>query len=175
MEADAKRLQTKEEELLKKKEIIKSHLTQLKKERKDLRTAVEAASGRKQLVLSCPLKSVFYPLIHINHLHLSGKPLHASLSEQLKKLEDKCKKKEDEWVNLELELTEVKESLKKALSGGVSLGLTIEPKAVSSNFQVRPQCSVVTLRFVCQRWCVESCCPEQEGGVHVCPRWGRRH
>ncbi|XP_024144153.1 actin filament-associated protein 1 isoform X2 [Oryzias melastigma] len=108
VEADAKRLQTKEEELLKKKEIIKSHLTQLKKERKDLRTAVEAASG---------------------------KPLHASLSEQLKKLEDKCKKKEDEWVNLELELTEVKESLKKALSGGVSLGLTIEPKAVSSNFQ----------------------------------------
>ncbi|XP_011471755.1 actin filament-associated protein 1 isoform X2 [Oryzias latipes] len=108
VEADAKRLQTKEEELLKKKELIKNHLTQLKKERKDLRSAVEA---------------------------VGGKPAQASLSEQLKKLEDECKKKENERVNLELELTEVKESLKKALSGGVSLGLTIEPKAASSSVQ----------------------------------------
>lgn len=39
-------------------------------------------------------------------------------------------------MNLELELTELKESLKKALSGGVTLGLTIEPKAGSSGLQV---------------------------------------
>lgn len=81
----------------------------------------------------------------MNVLHLTGKPAQASLSEQLKKLEDECKKKENERVNLELELTEVKESLKKALSGGVSLGLTIEPKAASSSVQVRPQCSIVIL------------------------------
>lgn len=53
-------------------------------------------------------------------------------------MEDECKQKEEERVNLELELTEVKESLKKALSGGVTLGLTIEPKAGSSSLQVRP-------------------------------------
>uniref|UniRef100_A0A3P8T8T4 Actin filament-associated protein 1 n=1 Tax=Amphiprion percula TaxID=161767 RepID=A0A3P8T8T4_AMPPE len=107
VEADAKRLQAKEEELMKKKQEIRNHLTQLKKERRDLRTAVEAAAKRSQ----------------------------ASLSERLKKVEDDCRQKEEERVNLELELTEVKESLKKALSGGVTLGLTIEPKAGSSGLQ----------------------------------------
>lgn len=55
----------------------------------------------------------------------------------MKKVEDQCKLKEEERVNLELELTEVKESLKKALSGGVTLGLTIEPKAAAFGPQVR--------------------------------------
>lgn len=66
-------------------------------------------------------------------------------------MEEDCRQKEEERVNLELELTEVKESLKKALSGGVTLGLTIEPKAGSSGPQVRaprtPCCPVVRL------WC----------------------
>lgn len=48
VEADAKRLQTKEEELMKRKNDIRGHLTQLKKERRDLRTAVEAAAGRRR-------------------------------------------------------------------------------------------------------------------------------
>ncbi|XP_075890030.1 actin filament-associated protein 1 isoform X1 [Nelusetta ayraudi] len=108
VEADAKRLQTKEEELMKRKNDIRTHLTQLKKERRDLRTAVEAAAGKRS---------------------------HASLSERLKKVEDECRVKEEERVNLELEMTEVKESLKKALSGGVTLGLTIQPKAGSSGPQ----------------------------------------
>uniref|UniRef100_A0A1A8G9V4 Actin filament-associated protein 1 n=1 Tax=Nothobranchius korthausae TaxID=1143690 RepID=A0A1A8G9V4_9TELE len=108
VEADAKRLQTKEEELMKKKQDIRNHLTQLKKDRRDLRTAVEAAAN-------------------------AGKRSQASLSERLKKVEDECKQKEEERVTLELELTEVKESLKMALSGGVTLGLTIEPKAGSSS------------------------------------------
>ncbi|CAB1414002.1 unnamed protein product [Pleuronectes platessa] len=108
VEADAKRLQAKEDELMKKKQEIRSHLTQLKKERTDLRTAVEAAAGKRS---------------------------HGSLSERLKKVEEQCRQKEEERVNLELELTEVKESLKKALSGGVTLGLTIEPKTGSSGLQ----------------------------------------
>uniref|UniRef100_A0A3Q0S6P0 Actin filament-associated protein 1 n=1 Tax=Amphilophus citrinellus TaxID=61819 RepID=A0A3Q0S6P0_AMPCI len=108
VEADAKRLQAKEEELMKKKQEIRNRLTQLKKERRDLRIAVEAAAGKRS---------------------------HSSLSERLKRLEDECKLKEEERVNLELELTEVKESLKKALSGGVTLGLTIEPKAGTSGLQ----------------------------------------
>lgn len=74
----------------------------------------------------------------------AGKRSHASLSERLKKVEDNCRQKEEERVNLELELTEVKESLKKALSGGVTLGLTIEPKAGSSVLQVRTWCGVWT-------------------------------
>ncbi|CAL8376518.1 unnamed protein product [Boreogadus saida] len=108
VEADAKRLQAKDDELARRKQEIRNRLTQLKKERRDLRSAVEAAAGKRTL---------------------------ASLTERLKKVEDECKQKEEERVTLELEMTEVQESLKKALSGGVTLGLTIEPKSASSTPQ----------------------------------------
>ncbi|XP_056325363.1 actin filament-associated protein 1 isoform X2 [Danio aesculapii] len=109
VEADAKKLQAKEEELMRKKQEIRNRLTQLKKDRKDLRTAIENNTAKRS---------------------------QASLTERLKKVEDECKLKEEERVSLELELTEVKESLKKALNGGVTLGLTIEPKTGSSSPQV---------------------------------------
>uniref|UniRef100_A0A3B1KHV9 Actin filament-associated protein 1 n=1 Tax=Astyanax mexicanus TaxID=7994 RepID=A0A3B1KHV9_ASTMX len=117
VEADAKRLQLKEEELLKRKQEIRNRLTQLKKDRRDLRTALENNTGKRS---------------------------QASLTERLKKVEEECKLKEEERVNLELELTEVKESLKKALNGGVTLGLTIEPKTSSSS----PQSPVLVKRTV---------------------------
>ncbi|MCJ8738831.1 hypothetical protein PDJAM_G00040340 [Pangasius djambal] len=117
VEADAKRLQAKEEELMKRKQEIRNRLTQLKKDRRDLRTAIENSTGKRS---------------------------QASLTERLKKVEDECKLKEEERVNLELELTEVKESLRKALSGGVTLGLTIEPKSSCSS----PQSPVLVRRTV---------------------------
>ncbi|XP_056627454.1 actin filament-associated protein 1 isoform X1 [Triplophysa dalaica] len=117
VEADAKKLQSKEEELMKKKQEIRNRLTQLKKDKKDLRTAIENNTGKRS---------------------------QASLTERLKKVEEECKLKEDERVNLELEMTEVKESLKKALNGGVTLGLTIEPKTSSSS----PQSPVLLRRTV---------------------------
>nr|XP_003220063.1 PREDICTED: actin filament-associated protein 1 isoform X2 [Anolis carolinensis] len=104
----AKKLQTKEEELLKKKEALRNRLAQLRKERKDLRAALEANVGRKPLII---------------------------LEDKLKKLEEECKLKESERVSLELELTEVKENLKKALAGGITLGLAIEPKSGTSTAQ----------------------------------------
>ncbi|XP_030629594.1 actin filament-associated protein 1 [Chanos chanos] len=111
VEADAKRLQQREEELLKRKQEIRNRLTQLKKDRRDLRAAIENSTGKRS---------------------------QASLSERLKKVEEECKLKEEERVNLELELTEVKESLKKALNGGVTLGLTIEPKTGGSSIPQSP-------------------------------------
>ncbi|XP_071609542.1 actin filament-associated protein 1 isoform X3 [Heliangelus exortis] len=108
VEADAKRLQSKEEELLKRKEALRNRLAQLRKERKDLRAAIEVNAGRKTQVI---------------------------LEDKLKRLEEECKQKEAERVNLELELTEVKESLKKALAGGITLGLAIEPKSGTSSPQ----------------------------------------
>ncbi|XP_063313808.1 actin filament-associated protein 1 isoform X3 [Pelobates fuscus] len=117
VEADAKRLQMKEEELLKKKEALRNRLAQLRKEKKDIRAAIEANAGRKSQVL---------------------------LEDKMKKLEDECKVKETERVNLELELTEVKESLKKAMAGGITLGLAIEPKSGTS----RPQSPVLRHRTV---------------------------
>ncbi|KAL6118938.1 afap1 [Pungitius sinensis] len=125
VEADAKRLQVKEEALMKKKQEIRTHLTYLKKERRDLRTAVEAAAGKRS---------------------------HTSLLERLNKVEEDCRQKEQERVNMELEMTEVKESLKKALSGGVTLGLTIEPKAGSSGIQ-----SPATLRRAQESSSFSSC------------------
>ncbi|KAJ8008074.1 hypothetical protein DPEC_G00100990 [Dallia pectoralis] len=125
VEADAKRLQAKLDELMKRKQDIRNRLTQLKKDRKDLRTAMEASTGKRSA---------------------------ASLAERLKKVEDECKLKEDERVSLELELTEVKESLKKALSGGVTLGLTIEPKSGTSS----PQ-SPVLLRRTLENSPISSC------------------
>ncbi|XP_015859518.1 actin filament-associated protein 1 isoform X2 [Peromyscus maniculatus bairdii] len=108
VEADAKLLQSKEEELLKRKEALRNRLAQLRKERKDLRAAIEVNAGRKP---------------------------QAALEDKLKRLEEECKQREAERVSLELELTEVKESLKKALAGGVTLGLAIEPRSGTSSPQ----------------------------------------
>ncbi|XP_048402312.1 actin filament-associated protein 1 isoform X3 [Stegostoma tigrinum] len=102
VEADAKRLQSKEEEMKKQKEILRTRLAQLRKDRRELKAAIETCTGKK---------------------------FQAALETKLKKLEEECKIKETERVNLELELTEVNESLKKALAGGPTLGLTIEPKS----------------------------------------------
>uniref|UniRef100_A0A5F9DD87 Actin filament associated protein 1 n=1 Tax=Oryctolagus cuniculus TaxID=9986 RepID=A0A5F9DD87_RABIT len=109
VEADAKRLQSKEEELVRRKEALRTRLAQLRQERRDLRAAIEANAGRQTQVL---------------------------LEDKLKKLEEECKQKEAERVNLELELTEVKESLRTALAGGLTLGLAIEPKSGTSSPQV---------------------------------------
>ncbi|XP_064817264.1 actin filament-associated protein 1-like, partial [Oncorhynchus masou masou] len=125
VEADAKMLQAKEEELINRKQDIRNRLTQLKKDRKDLRTAMEASTAKR-----CA----------------------GSLTERLKRVEDECKLKEDERVSLELEMTEVKESLKKALNGGVTLGLTIEPKSGTSS----PQ-SPVLLRRTQRTLPISSC------------------
>lgn len=65
-----------------------------------------------------------------------GRKTQAALEDKLKRLEEECKQREAERVSLELELTEVKESLKKALAGGVTLGLAIEPKSGTSSPQV---------------------------------------
>ena len=45
MEADAKRLQAREEELMRRKQDIRNRLSQLKKERRELRSALEATAG----------------------------------------------------------------------------------------------------------------------------------
>ncbi|KAM3938655.1 actin filament-associated protein 1 isoform 3-T3 [Leptodactylus fuscus] len=117
VEADAKKLQQKEEELLKKKEALRNRLAQLRKEKRDTKAAIEANAGRKS---------------------------QAMLEDKLKKLEEECKVKEGERVSLELELTEVKENLKKAMAGGITLGLAIEPKNGTS----RPQSPVLRHRTV---------------------------
>lgn len=45
MEADARRLQAQEEELMRRKQEIRTHLSQLKKNRRELKGALEASTG----------------------------------------------------------------------------------------------------------------------------------
>lgn len=54
VEADAKRLQSKEEELLKRKEALRNRLAQLRKERKDLRAAIEVNAGMRCIFVLSP-------------------------------------------------------------------------------------------------------------------------
>ncbi|XP_055988891.1 actin filament-associated protein 1 isoform X2 [Sorex fumeus] len=111
VEADAKRLQSKEEELLRRKEALRNRLAQLRKERKDLRAAIGVNAGA------------------------SGRRTQQALEEKLRRLEEECRQQEAERVSLELELTQVQESLRKALAGGVTLGLAIEPRSGTSSPQ----------------------------------------
>lgn len=67
-----------------------------------------------------------------------GRKAQLALEEKLRALEEECRRKEAERVSLELELTEVTESLRKALAGGVTLGLAIEPRSGTSSPQVPP-------------------------------------
>lgn len=67
-----------------------------------------------------------------------GRKTQPVLEEKLKALEEECRRRESERVSLELELTEVKESLRKALAGGITLGLAIEPRSGTSSPQVTP-------------------------------------
>ncbi|CAM9467576.1 unnamed protein product [Lampetra planeri] len=111
-EADAKRFQAEKEELEKKKERLRCQLAQLKTQRKELKEAMEKCTGGWRL---------------------------GRLEERLHKLEDECRMREQERVELELKITEVKESLKKAQAGGPSLGITIDPKVVGSPPLQSPQ------------------------------------
>ncbi|XP_060044510.1 actin filament-associated protein 1 isoform X2 [Erinaceus europaeus] len=100
VEADARRLQGLEQELGRRKEALRARLAQLRKERQELRAALELSAGRRP----------------------------AGLEEQWRRLEEECRQREAERVSLELELTGVRESLRQALAGGITLGLAIEPR-----------------------------------------------
>uniref|UniRef100_A0A8D0EJ70 Actin filament-associated protein 1-like 2 n=1 Tax=Strix occidentalis caurina TaxID=311401 RepID=A0A8D0EJ70_STROC len=56
---------------------------------------------------------------------LGGSP-DKSLEQRLKEIEEECKRKESRRVDLELSLVEVKENLKKAESGPVTLGTAVD-------------------------------------------------
>ncbi|TFK09838.1 GTP-binding protein 2 [Platysternon megacephalum] len=99
MEAEVKRYTEEKERLEKEKEEIRSQLTQLRKERREL----------KETLASCPESSLV-----------------AKVEQKLKEIDEECKKKESRRVDLELSLVEVKENLKKAESGPVTLGTAVD-------------------------------------------------
>ncbi|XP_077205947.1 actin filament-associated protein 1-like 2 isoform X2 [Paroedura picta] len=98
-EVEVKRYTEEKERLEKEKDEIRSQLAQLRKERREL----------KEMLICCTDKSL-----------LSTK------EQKLKEIEEECKKKEDQRVDLELSLVEVKENLRKAESGPVTLGTAVD-------------------------------------------------
>ncbi|MGH0158471.1 UNVERIFIED_CONTAM: hypothetical protein FKN15_039507 [Acipenser sinensis] len=92
-EEDAKRYLSEKEKLEKQKEVIRNELVVLRKERREVKEALKSTTGNKS----------------------------KALEEKIAQLEETCREKESQRVDLELRLTEVKENLKKSLAGG-SLG-----------------------------------------------------
>ncbi|XP_063291157.1 actin filament-associated protein 1-like 2 isoform X2 [Pelobates fuscus] len=109
-EAEAKRYMEEKERLEKEREEIRTQLTRLRKEKRDL----------KESVATCTDKSL-----------LSG------LEEKLKSKEEECKEKENRRVDLELSIVEVKENLKKAESGPVTLGTAVDTMLLDNTVNVK--------------------------------------
>ncbi|NXM18739.1 AF1L2 protein, partial [Ploceus nigricollis] len=102
-EAEVKRFTEEKERLEKEKDEIRAQLTQLRKERRELKEMLGGSTGTK------------VPL-----------PTDKSLEQRLKEIDEECKRKESQRVDLELSLVEVKENLKKAESGPVTLGTAVD-------------------------------------------------
>ncbi|KAJ6669037.1 hypothetical protein lerEdw1_007846 [Lerista edwardsae] len=98
-EAEVKRYSEERDRLEKEKEEIRSQLAQLRKEKREL----------KEMLVNCTDKSLL-----------------TTTEQKLKSAEEECKRKEDQRVDLELSLVEVKENLRKAESGPVTLGTAVD-------------------------------------------------
>lgn len=98
-EEDAKRYHSEKEELEKERDGIRNALVTLRQEKRELKEELKTASERR-------------------------KPF---LNKRVSQLEEACRAKEAERVDLELQLTQVKENLKKSLAGG-ALGAPVEAK-----------------------------------------------
>uniref|UniRef100_A0A8C5YSB7 Actin filament-associated protein 1-like 2 n=1 Tax=Marmota marmota marmota TaxID=9994 RepID=A0A8C5YSB7_MARMA len=110
-EAEVKRYTEEKDRLEKKKEEIRGHLAQLRKEKREL----------KETLLKCADKGVL-----------------ASLEQKLKEIDEECRIEESRRVDLELNIMEVKDNLKKAEAGPVTLGTTVDTTHLD-NMSPRPQ------------------------------------
>ncbi|XP_017399347.1 actin filament-associated protein 1-like 2 isoform X4 [Cebus imitator] len=110
-EAEVKRYTEEKERLEKKKEEIRGHLAQLRKEKREL----------KETLLKCTDKEVL-----------------ASLEQKLKEIDEECRVEESRRVDLELSIMEVKDNLKKAEAGPVTLGTTVDTTHLE-NVSPRPK------------------------------------
>uniref|UniRef100_A0A8C4SPT2 Actin filament-associated protein 1 n=1 Tax=Erpetoichthys calabaricus TaxID=27687 RepID=A0A8C4SPT2_ERPCA len=108
-EEDARRYLLEKEKLERQKEEIRNELSVLRRQKKEKKDALKNCTGK----------------------------MRNFLDDQITKLEEACKERERERVDLELKLSEVKENLKKSLAGG-SVSASSEMK---QHKQVRHPCS----------------------------------
>ncbi|XP_059517471.1 actin filament-associated protein 1-like 2 isoform X4 [Myotis daubentonii] len=105
-EAEVKRYTEEKERLEKKKEEIRGHLAQLRKEKRELRETLSKCTAG---LIPIPDKGAL-----------------ASLEQKLKEIDEECRAEERRRVDLELSIVEVKDNLKKAEAGPVTLGTTVD-------------------------------------------------
>ncbi|XP_068817865.1 actin filament-associated protein 1-like 2 isoform X2 [Capricornis sumatraensis] len=115
-EAEVKRYTEEKERLEKKKEEIRGHLAQLRREKREL----------KETLLKC-----------------TDKGAAASLEQKLKEVDEECRVEERRRVDLELSIVEVKDSLRKAEAGPVTLGTTVDTTHLES-VSPRPKAATPT-------------------------------
>uniref|UniRef100_A0A8C1YRH1 Actin filament-associated protein 1-like 1 n=1 Tax=Cyprinus carpio TaxID=7962 RepID=A0A8C1YRH1_CYPCA len=96
-EEDARRYLNEKEQLEKEKEVIRKSLLSLRSEKRVVKEELKKATDKQQ----------------------------KAMEQHLAQLEESCRQREAERVDLELRLTEVKEKLKKSLTGGM-LGAPVE-------------------------------------------------
>lgn len=119
-EEDAKKWLSEQESLESQKDSIRKELTQLRKEKKEFRRALKECIANEDAALStCTTLEKTK----------KGKKSQVYLEEKIRTLEEKCKIKETERVDLELKLTQVKENLKKAIARGAEVSLSLDSKA----------------------------------------------
>ncbi|XP_036191801.1 actin filament-associated protein 1-like 2 isoform X4 [Myotis myotis] len=105
-EAEVKRYTEEKERLEKMKEEIRGHLAQLRKEKRELRETLSKCTAG---LIPIPDKGAL-----------------ASLEQKLKEIDEECRVEERRRVDLELSIVEVKDNLKKAEAGPVTLGTTVD-------------------------------------------------
>ncbi|XP_040291130.1 actin filament-associated protein 1-like 2 [Bufo bufo] len=109
-EAEARRFTEVKEKLEREREEIRLQLAQLRKERRELKESIATCTDKNLLPV---------------------------LEEKLKSKEEECKLRENQRVDLELQIVEVKENLRKAEQGPVTLGTAVEPAHLDSPCSVR--------------------------------------
>ncbi|XP_070288320.1 actin filament-associated protein 1-like 2 isoform X8 [Myotis yumanensis] len=122
-EAEVKRYTEEKERLEKRKEEIRGHLAQLRKEKRELRETLSKCTAG---LIPIPDKGAL-----------------ASLEQKLKEIDEECRVEERRRVDLELSIVEVKDNLKKAEAGPVTLGTTVDTSHLET-MSPRPKAAAPT-------------------------------
>ncbi|KAJ0015984.1 hypothetical protein NQD34_014275 [Periophthalmus magnuspinnatus] len=122
-EADLRRYRDEREHLEREREEVRSSLANLKKERSEVKEELTACQDPKE---------------------------QAALEARLKEKDEACREAERRRVEVELQLVEVKENLKKAESGPFTLGTTLDLQDTSKAAALPPSVHLATSPSPCQ-------------------------
>lgn len=124
-EADMRRYIDERDRLEKEREEVRSSLANLKKERKEVKEELGACQGTTATLPVAHYCCVDHTLMCVTGLPSDPKQ-QASLEARLKQKEEACRDAERHRVEVELQLVEVRGSLKKVESGPFTLGTTLD-------------------------------------------------